>query len=430
MESRKLNIELITRKERGITLITLIITIVILIILSTVTINVVFGEGGLIEQAQLAKDMTEQATLEEQQSLNHLMEEMEKALGNDDEEITEPKINIIERNEDNIKIKVEGSNLKDYQFSLDGNNWSDIQSSPEYTFAGLEKVFFASDNMSDYNDIPTGNKYTVYAKAKDKSGKEIELQPVQTSNIIEITSGSEFWEYEDLGNEIMITGVKPVYELYDYFEFNNPRDIWNITKIELSIPSYINGKPVTKINFSLWLDMERKTTVDKIRIFVFNAENNIVKDEIIDVKDINDIIATYELHYGAYYICGLADTAMSSYNNTFIGDYNVELLLALNSKYNIIIPPTVKEIVLDEKIAKNENSYTLNGNRRATQNEIKLIAGNTGKINIIVNAEQLGENNYGTGRVRICGKNDFNELVNGDFLEKLNGDYIGVEFIK
>ena len=31
MESRKLNIELITRKERGITLITLIITIVILI---------------------------------------------------------------------------------------------------------------------------------------------------------------------------------------------------------------------------------------------------------------------------------------------------------------------------------------------------------------------------------------------------------------
>ena len=121
---------------------------------------------------------------------------------------------------------------------------------------------------------------------------------------------------------------------------------------------------------------------------------------------------------------------MSSYNNTFIGDYNVELLLALNSKYNIIIPPTVKEIVLDEKIAKNENSYTLNGNRRATQNEIKLIAGNTGKINIIVNAEQLGENNYGTGRVRICGKNDFNELVNGDFLEKLNGDYIGVEFIK
>ena len=63
-------------KERGITLIALVITIVILIILATVTLNVVLGEGGLIERAQQAKDMTEQAALEEQQKLNSLMDEM------------------------------------------------------------------------------------------------------------------------------------------------------------------------------------------------------------------------------------------------------------------------------------------------------------------------------------------------------------------
>lgn len=43
MKSRK------TKQEQGITLIALVITVVILIILATVTLNVVLGEGGLIQ---------------------------------------------------------------------------------------------------------------------------------------------------------------------------------------------------------------------------------------------------------------------------------------------------------------------------------------------------------------------------------------------
>ena len=62
-------------KEKGITLIVLVITVVILIILASVTLNVVLGEGGLIQRAQQAKDLTEQAALEEQQGLNSLMSE-------------------------------------------------------------------------------------------------------------------------------------------------------------------------------------------------------------------------------------------------------------------------------------------------------------------------------------------------------------------
>ncbi len=42
LENKNLN-------ERGITLIALVITVVILIILATVSINVVLGEGGLIQ---------------------------------------------------------------------------------------------------------------------------------------------------------------------------------------------------------------------------------------------------------------------------------------------------------------------------------------------------------------------------------------------
>ena len=40
-------------EEQGITLVALVITIVILIILATVTINVAFGDGGLIQRNRL-----------------------------------------------------------------------------------------------------------------------------------------------------------------------------------------------------------------------------------------------------------------------------------------------------------------------------------------------------------------------------------------
>ena len=66
LENKNLN-------ERGITLIALVITVVILIILATVSINVVLGEGGLIQRAQEAKDLTEQAAADEAESLNSLL---------------------------------------------------------------------------------------------------------------------------------------------------------------------------------------------------------------------------------------------------------------------------------------------------------------------------------------------------------------------
>ena len=77
------------KRERGITLIALVITIVILIILATVTLNVVLGEGGLIDRAQQAKDLTEQAALEEQQGLNSLMSEFTNIM-EEDQTIPEP----------------------------------------------------------------------------------------------------------------------------------------------------------------------------------------------------------------------------------------------------------------------------------------------------------------------------------------------------
>ena len=65
------------KEEKGITLIALVITIVILIILATVTLNVVLGEGGLIQRAQEAKEMTEEAARKEQQAIDNLTKQID-----------------------------------------------------------------------------------------------------------------------------------------------------------------------------------------------------------------------------------------------------------------------------------------------------------------------------------------------------------------
>ena len=92
MRERKNKKQMKKTEERGITLIALVITIVILIILATVTLNVVLGEGGLIDRAQLAKDMTEQAVLEEQQGLNSLMSEMTNIMAEEQTPPEPPKV--------------------------------------------------------------------------------------------------------------------------------------------------------------------------------------------------------------------------------------------------------------------------------------------------------------------------------------------------
>ena len=55
--------------KKGITLIALVVTIIVLIILASVTINVLFGENGLITMAQKAKQETDKAGIKEEMEL-------------------------------------------------------------------------------------------------------------------------------------------------------------------------------------------------------------------------------------------------------------------------------------------------------------------------------------------------------------------------
>ncbi len=56
-------------KNKGITLIALVVTIVVLLILAGVSITVIFGDNGIIEQAQRAADETNEEVEKEQQDM-------------------------------------------------------------------------------------------------------------------------------------------------------------------------------------------------------------------------------------------------------------------------------------------------------------------------------------------------------------------------
>lgn len=70
------------RKERGITLIALVITIIVLLILAGVSISMLTGSNGILTQAQNAKEETEKASLIEQAQTDLLGKQAENSSGN------------------------------------------------------------------------------------------------------------------------------------------------------------------------------------------------------------------------------------------------------------------------------------------------------------------------------------------------------------
>ena len=78
-EQRKM---LLQDKEgiQGITLVALVVTIIVLLILAGITINMLLGENGIIRIAQEAKNTWENAIINEQESLNSLLDELNDEL--------------------------------------------------------------------------------------------------------------------------------------------------------------------------------------------------------------------------------------------------------------------------------------------------------------------------------------------------------------
>ena len=167
--------EKINFKTNGITLIALVITIVILIILATITIDFAFGEDGLIKRAMQAKNLTEEATRKEQESLNSLLDEYDDIIGGGGSTPEEP--------DDEIKGTI---TFDDYEWQGDGTasvvvRTEETEYTLQYQIVGAEETIEENEWIDvKSGETITGLKYgdTVYARLTDGTNESKEYANV------------------------------------------------------------------------------------------------------------------------------------------------------------------------------------------------------------------------------------------------------------
>ncbi len=160
-------------KNKGITLIALIITIIVLIILSGIAINLTLKENGIFNKAQLAKEKHINATKEEEEELNNMYGELLLAT-NDDAKVTmtvKELKQILNENKTKETVLWEGTANKqgEYKFineSYDINNYDRIiiehsQNGNHKSSTSLSKANITKDETTDIGLWGYDTRYTI-----------------------------------------------------------------------------------------------------------------------------------------------------------------------------------------------------------------------------------------------------------------------------
>lgn len=411
------NVKTINKKERGITLIALIVTIVILLILSGVSIAILTGKNGVINQAKDAKEKYEQSSSNEEIGLNELSKELKNNIKR------KGTLEVVETTEDSLKVKMSTDNASEYQFSLDGNNWTDSQKQNEYIFTGLDKVIA---NANNYKEV-SGKEYKIYSKVTFADGTEIVYGPKVAKTKVEAVSDKEY-EYIDLGNEICVTSLKTegfVENPSSMEELDNKIKELQIANV---IPSYINGKPVTKIYSKL---LEQKTnsdiTVGDCKIYVYYKESSDATATKVYESTVSSFVqvegkregtitlkdATFKS--GDYKIYGFYDNSYGVIETKHDETSDTQVTLDIKNNSNaLVLPPTLKEII----DSKGNNTATLKEiTKVASLNNVRLgkIIGGYGRIEILINKYYQPE----TTNIAFLGRADNSDIKNISVFDKV-----------
>ncbi len=154
----------IIKQEKGITLISLVITIIILLILAGVTLSLTLGDRGIITQAQKAKEAQEIAAIKEDMQLAILDKELEKGgTGLTQEELEEIAGNYGELQEDGNTIKTdEGYEIKIDEIYNQGGGISGGDAATDEELAELQqKVEELEKTVEDLNNTKTELEGTI-----------------------------------------------------------------------------------------------------------------------------------------------------------------------------------------------------------------------------------------------------------------------------
>lgn len=193
------------KKNKGITLIALVITIIILIILAGVSINLVFGQTGIITRAKEAKEATRAASVEDErnlwisevelgQTLSENYKSLDEILGElkDKKLLSEEEVNKIKNDPNNeitianktisFKIKANGSSEE-----VTDEKWEESEDRKSITNGKItveigDKIFYnpIDELVQNYNNT--------YLSTKENNGYEDTMFRLKKENDEDVVS--------------------------------------------------------------------------------------------------------------------------------------------------------------------------------------------------------------------------------------------------
>ena len=116
------------RKQKGITLVALVVTIIVLIILAGVTLNIVLDNDGIINKAKQAVDDYENAQKEEQELLGQLdvYFEYDEQAGVNKPKLAEGMIPVKWNGSNWVKADENNTNFDWYQYDITNKKWANV----------------------------------------------------------------------------------------------------------------------------------------------------------------------------------------------------------------------------------------------------------------------------------------------------------------
>ena len=208
------------KKQRGITLIALVVTIVILLIVSGISLNIVLGNNGIITKAQEAKIENNHSTVLEtlqMESSNYDMKYL-------DEEDSISLISYLKQKQiidSNLEVNVE---------KLLGKKLSTGNGS------GVDDVYVIEENVED-------NSYELVYKKSKKTDKNLGLIGYEKDGVDEPSDPSIF----DFDPETGTISLKGAVCMYWFGRYDDNSQITRLKKIV--VPEEIDGVKVTTIGY-------------------------------------------------------------------------------------------------------------------------------------------------------------------------------------
>ena len=369
-------------KERGITLIALIVTIIVLLILAGVTIATLTGENGIITKAIEARERTNQASAEEQVRLAVAasigidgkinLDELNKELENIDAYYKENPIsstNKIEEGDFPAVVTVDG-----YEVIINENG--SIGTSGGSEEGGDTEDTLAGKYYEEDTNIQVGETPVTIPGGATISGIEGEYENIDDGFVIYITKGEEIEDWNADTNE---NEIKDVQENYDQFvwvpvktayitetEIADQTGSTNYEKLQNYITETNEGKTENEQIYPMAIQLSGGTY--KGILYNFTEEGGEVKVTPLDYTTTSSNREPAFLTNSSY-----ADG--SSYNNVGI----TQDPDSLQAEYKAMV----------EKVNKNkgfwvgryETSHMVDNNSQDNTNEIKVIKGTTEGIN-------------------------------------------------